>query len=189
MQQRTLDRRAILLAAATLAEETGIENLTLSGLAESLGVKSPSLYNHIGGLNDLFTGLAELGLTRFGATIRDAAVGKSKEDALIAIARAYRRFASENPELYKCIMKLPALDRDSLQESVDALERILLMVLEPYQMGKPDEIHMSRIWKSAIHGFISLEASGFFKSEYDIEESFDRMIRCILTGMHVVSVK
>jgi hypothetical protein len=44
-------------------------------------------------------------------------------------------------------------------------------------------MQLIRIWKSAIHGFISLEAAGFFKAEYDIEESFIRMIRCILSGM------
>ncbi len=183
MPQRSLNRAVILAAAAALAEEIGLENLTLKGLATKLGIKSPSLYNHIGGLGDLLAGIAALGLQQFEEAIRNAAVGKSKDDALLALAFAYRRFAKQNPELYKCIMSLPRFDAPPLRESVDGVVRTLLVVLEPYQLEKPDAMHLIRIWKSSIHGFITLEAAGFFKTEYDIEESFSRLVACILNGM------
>lgn len=184
MPQRSLDKNAILAAAAGLAEEIGLENLTLKKLASKLGVKSPSLYNHIEGLGDLMAGLSALGFKRFDEAMRDAAVGKSKDDALRALSFAYRRFAKENPELYKCMMSLPRPNASLQQESASAVVRTLLVVLEPYQWEKPDAAHIIRIWKSAIHGFVTLEAAGFFKAEYDIEESFSRLIACLLQGMH-----
>jgi Transcriptional regulator len=184
MPYRSLHRNSILTAAISLAEEVGLDNLTLQKLAVKLGVKPPSLYNHIGGTKDLMTGMAGIGLVRFTEAIRDAAIGKSKDDALLAVSFAYRRFAKENPELYKCIMCLPQLGRSPLQESIDTVVRTLLVVLEPYQLKKPDAMHLIRIWKSAIHGFITLEATGFFKAEYDIEESFSRLTQCLLKGMH-----
>lgn len=184
MPQRTLGRDSILKAAASLAEETGLDNLTLKNLAVKLGVKPPSLYNHIDGTDDLKSGVAALGLKRLNDAIRNAAVGKSKDDALIALAFAYRRFAKENPELYKCIMILPRPGRPPLQESIDAVVETLLIVLEPYKLEKPDAMHLIRICKSAIHGFCTLEAAGFFRAEYDIEESFSRLIACLLKGMH-----
>lgn len=179
-----LDKTAILDAAASLAEEIGIHNLTLSGLAARLGIKSPSLYNHITGLNDLLGGLAGLGLKRLGEALRNAAVGKSKEEALRAVAAEFRKFAKKNPELYRAIMKVPDLGSGELQESVDALVQILNAVLEPYHYQKEDAMHIIRIWKSALHGFISLESAGFFKMQCDIEESFNRMITCIISGMN-----
>ena len=177
-----LDRTALLDAAAALAEETGIENLTLSRLAARLGIKTPSLYNHISGIGDLLAGLAGLGLQRLGEALRNAAVGKSGEDALRAVAAEFRNFAKTNPELYRAVMKLPGLKGDGLQEQVDALVRILNAVLEPYHYREEDAMHIIRIWKSALHGFISLESAGFFKKQYDIEESFGRMVDCLITG-------
>jgi AcrR family transcriptional regulator len=179
-----LDKAAILEAAAALAEETGIHNLTLSRVAARLGIKSPSLYNHIAGLNDLICGLAGLGLKRMGEALRNAAVGKSRKDALRAVAAEFRRFAKANPELYRTVIKLPELRNGELKESVDELVQILNAILEPYHYKKEDAMHIIRIWKSALHGFVSLESAGFFKNQCDIEESFQRMVSCIIAGQN-----
>jgi AcrR family transcriptional regulator len=48
-----LDSAAVVSAAAELIERRGFEALTLSALASELGVKPPSLYAHVGGLDDL----------------------------------------------------------------------------------------------------------------------------------------
>ena len=46
----TADR--VVAEAAALADERGIQALSLSPLAERLGVRVPSLYKHVGGLDD-----------------------------------------------------------------------------------------------------------------------------------------
>ena len=48
-----LDKDIILKTAADLADAEGIANVTLKALAEKLGVKPPSLYKHINGLEEL----------------------------------------------------------------------------------------------------------------------------------------
>src|SRR6266568_2442851 len=48
-----LDRSTVVEAAARLVDEEGIEQLTLARLAERLGVRTPSLYNHVAGLPGL----------------------------------------------------------------------------------------------------------------------------------------
>ncbi|MCY8160167.1 TetR family transcriptional regulator, partial [Bacillus licheniformis] len=58
-----LNKDAVLEAAAALADEEGIHEVTLASLSKRLNVKSPSLYNHIKGLNDLRKELALYGLT------------------------------------------------------------------------------------------------------------------------------
>ena len=49
MSRKGLSRDAIVDAAAALAEEKGMENLTLRELADALNVKPASLYNHLQG--------------------------------------------------------------------------------------------------------------------------------------------
>ena len=53
MARTGLDANMVIHRAAQLVNEVGLENITLKMLADDLGVKSPSLYNHIGGLEDL----------------------------------------------------------------------------------------------------------------------------------------
>ena len=48
-----LDRAAVVEAAAKLVDEKGIDQLSLGVLAERLGIRTPSLYNHVAGLPGL----------------------------------------------------------------------------------------------------------------------------------------
>src|SRR5919109_5367880 len=53
-----LDQATVVEAAARLVDEEGLEQLTLGRLAERLGVRTPSLYNHVAGLSGLKHDLA-----------------------------------------------------------------------------------------------------------------------------------
>jgi AcrR family transcriptional regulator len=48
-----LDKASVVEGAARLVDEEGIEQLSLGRLAERLGVRTPSLYNHVAGLPGL----------------------------------------------------------------------------------------------------------------------------------------
>ena len=54
-----LSRERILSAAITLADEGGIDSLSMRKLAEGLGVEAMSLYNHIANKDDLLAGIVE----------------------------------------------------------------------------------------------------------------------------------
>lgn len=174
--RKRLNLDAILNVSAELAEEKGLENVTLNQVADRLGIKSPSLYNHVSGISELSKDLAKLAIQRLEEAIRDAAVGRSKTQALKEIAIAYRKFAKENPELYKAILRLPACEDEKLKESAHAVVRIIYQVMEPYHYSEEDTIHFVRAFRSALHGFISLEDAGFFKSAIDVDESYSRLI-------------
>ncbi|HEY5629968.1 MAG TPA: TetR/AcrR family transcriptional regulator [Candidatus Limnocylindrales bacterium] len=58
--RESLSRDRVLRAAMALADEGGIEALTMRGLAGQLGVEAASLYNHIAGKDDLLVGMADL---------------------------------------------------------------------------------------------------------------------------------
>jgi len=178
--RRQLSLDTILNASAALAEEKGLENITLNQVAEKLGIKSPSLYNHVSGIDGISEGLAKLAVRKLDATVRDAAVGRSKAQALEAIAYAYRKFAKENPELYKAILKLPTCEDEELNEAAHAVVRIVYQVMEPYHYSEEDTIHFVRGFRSALHGFVSLEDAGFFKSAFDANESYHRLVNGFL---------
>jgi len=184
--KRDLDSQTILNAAVELAEERGLENISLLQIAEKLGVKPPSLYNHLSGLQEISSGIAKLAISRLGDSIRNAAVGRSKGDALSAIASAYRKFAKENPELYKAILRFHDYDDDGIQEAGHAVVRILYQVMEPYHFSGEETVNFVRGFRSALHGFVSLEEAGFFQSaEANVDGSYEQLVSHMISSLRV----
>ncbi|MGW8115105.1 TetR/AcrR family transcriptional regulator [Caproicibacterium sp. NSD3] len=183
--KKGLDSQTILNAAAELAEEKGLENISLLQVAEKLGVKPPSLYNHLSGLQELSSGIAKLAISRLEDAIRSAAVGRSKENALMAIASAYRKFAKENPELYKAILRFPTYNDSNVQEAGHAVVRILYQVMEPYHYSQEEMISFVRGFRSALHGFVSLEEAGFFQStEANVDKSYEQLVLRLISTIN-----
>jgi AcrR family transcriptional regulator len=59
-QRLPLNRERVLRAAVALADERGIEALTMRSLGQELGVEAMSLYNHVAGKEAILDGLVEL---------------------------------------------------------------------------------------------------------------------------------
>jgi len=55
-----LNRERVLHAAVALADEAGIESLTMRKLGQKLGVEAMSLYNHVANKDDLLDGMVDL---------------------------------------------------------------------------------------------------------------------------------
>jgi AcrR family transcriptional regulator len=60
MPRRPLNRDRVLEAAVRLADDGGIDSLSMRRLARKLGVEAMSLYNHVGGKADLVDGITDL---------------------------------------------------------------------------------------------------------------------------------
>ncbi|HLJ67804.1 MAG TPA: TetR/AcrR family transcriptional regulator C-terminal domain-containing protein [Chloroflexota bacterium] len=60
-----LNRERVLRAAMELADEGGLDALSMRKLGHSLGVEAMSLYNHVTNKDDLLDGIADLVLAEF----------------------------------------------------------------------------------------------------------------------------
>jgi AcrR family transcriptional regulator len=59
-QQRTrLSRERVLRAAIALADESGIESLTMRRLGQQVGVEAMSLYNHVANKDEILDGMVD----------------------------------------------------------------------------------------------------------------------------------
>jgi AcrR family transcriptional regulator len=59
-QRAPLSRARVLRAGVTLADERGLEGLTMRALGRALGVEAMSLYNHVASKDDLLDGMVDL---------------------------------------------------------------------------------------------------------------------------------
>lgn len=178
-----LDRDVIVQAAADLYDAAGGHDVTMKDVALSLGVRTPSLYNHITGQVDLYRGLAVHGVQKLDAVISRAAIGKAGDEAVLAVAYAYRQFAHDHPGLYRLTQRAPEPDDDALITASQDILHTLHLVLLDYGLGEREEVHAIRGLRSLVHGFVSLEISGGFGMPVDIDESFQVLLAMYIRGL------
>ncbi len=183
MPRAGLSTAAVVGAAAELADAEGLEALTLARLAGSVGVRTPSLYNHVASLDDVRRRVALVGLQELGDAMRDATVGRAGDDALTAMAHAYRAYAHAHPGRYAATQRAPAAGDDELAAPAARAVDVLLAVLRGYGLEGDDAIHAARAVRSALHGFVALESGGGFGIPVALDESFDRMVAALARGL------
>ncbi len=186
MPRAGLDTATTVEAAATILNTEGVGALTLNRLAQELGVKTPSLYNHIDGLAGLYRELALLNARTLGERFMQAAIGKSGPAALIAVAKAYRVYIKESPGVY-----LASLRSSGTQQPVDAelsaaeeqSLRVTVAVVASFGLTGDDALHAVRGLRSLVHGFATLEIAGGFGLPLDLDESFDRLLQMFVRAL------
>ncbi len=173
---------AVVAAAAELVDADGLGALSLSTLADRLGVKTPSLYNHVAGLGGLRTLLALHGIELLAESLRTATMGRSRGDAVRHLAAAYRQFAREHPGLYPLTQEAhpedPAYDEPSRRAIAPVLAALLGFGIEG-----DDAVHAARTLRSALHGFVSLEAGSGFGIDLDPADSFERLVDLLVGAL------
>lgn len=180
MPRAGLHSEAVVSAAAKLADAEGLQTLTLARLAGQLGVRAPSLYEHVGGLGDLRRRLAVRGARELATGLSAAAAGRARGDALAAIANAYRSYAREHPGTYAALQRAPDLGDD---EAGERLVAVVVAVLRGYGLHGQHAVHGARIVRSALHGFVALEADEGFGIPLDLDESFARLVATLDRGL------
>lgn len=177
MSRKGLKYEDIITAAVALVEEKGFSNFSLRELAGKLGVQPSSLYNHVGGIQELNMAVGLYGIEKMEHMLMTAIEGRSMTEALLSMATAYRTFARSNPELYEALIELRMNAEPGLKK---ALQRIVMPFFTVFRMEIQDDslvLHLQRSFRSMLHGMVALENTGHMTcSDVDSEESFYFMV-------------
>jgi len=187
MSPRTrLTKTAVVQAAVDLINTEGSDALSLNRLAEKLGIQTPSLYNHVDGLPGLQRELAVMNARLLADRLGEAAIGKSGPELFMNVAQAFRNFVKAYPGLYMSTLRSSGnqlvRDEDLIREEERAL-RIGLAVMASLGLQGEDGIHALRAFRSMVHGFATLEVAGGFGMPQDCDESFQRLVEALVTGL------
>lgn len=173
MARKGLNAEAVVAAAADLAEKIGFSNLNLLDLAGVLEIKSASLYNHIANLDELKEQVGLLATVRLKNCLMAAVADKHREEAIMALANAYRGFVKEYPELYKAYIALHFVKGQEPEKILLGIVEDLFQVLSGYDLTETQTIHWERVLRSTLHGFVVFESAGYFvRRPADLNETF-----------------
>ncbi|QHC65983.1 TetR family transcriptional regulator [Rathayibacter sp. VKM Ac-2759] len=183
MPRAGLTRDRIAEEAAVMADEVGLARLTLSALAERLGVRQPSLYKHIDSMAGLHRDIAVHAKRALGEVLARASAGRSGADAIASMSNAYRDWAKEHPARYEAANLMPAPgDVDDEAVSVAAIQ-VIADVLAAYRLEGDDAGDAIRAFRSTLHGFVSYETAGAFRWSADVDRSFDRLVQGFIVAL------
>ncbi len=177
MPRAGLNEDRVVDEAERIADAVGLSGLTLAALAAELGVRQPSLYKHVDGLTGLHRSMSIRAKHELGDVLARAAVGRSRRDAILSMARAYRQWALGHPGRYEAAQWAPEPGDEDDETASLAPVQVCADVLAGYHLDGDDAIDAIRALRAALHGFVSIEAAGGFGLPVDVDRSFDRLVR------------
>ena len=182
-RRRTLDRAQLAAVAAAVADAEGLQAVTLARVAAELGVRPPSLYNHVASRDDLLTEVAVAAIGELADELALATAGRARRDAVEGLALAYRDYAHRHPGRYAAGLRAPAPGEQALGVAAGRLLAVVEAALTGFALGEERRVHVVRALRSALHGFVALEAAGGFALPTDRDASFNALITLFLDGL------
>lgn len=170
------NRDDIIESAIKIMDKKGLASFQLSDVAESMDMKTPSLYNHFDGLDDLIRCVQ----LRTNQLLYEFMLAASKDlegkEAFKALCGAYRNFFKKHTGIYETMtIAIDLKDKELLQATFKPVE-LVTKILSTVNMDADFGVHIMRSIRCALHGFVSLEAKGNMILKTSADESFDVMI-------------
>ncbi len=162
------DREKILTQARGLIEREGVEALSLSKLAEALGIKAPSLYKHYASKDALLQAVNTVTIQGLVGAMQSA-ISKETDPraALIDMAQAYRTFAHTNPNGYTLVFARLSPDTAPAAELSELLS-LPLQKAWSAAFGEGESLSGLRGAWALLHGYVMLELNGQFQRGGDV---------------------
>ncbi len=183
MARIALDSTKVIDEAAALADEEGLDAVTLTKVAARLGVRQPALYRHVDGYDDLIRSLGLRGRELLAERLSDAAIGVSGPDAVRAVGDAWRGVVRESPGLYAATDRYPCAGDAELEDAVERIVTIIALALGSFGLTDGQRIHVARGLRSAFHGFAHLESGDGHPHPHDLDESFSGLVDLLVAGI------
>lgn len=190
----------IAQAALALVDATG--EFTISAVAERLGVRPSSLYNHVSGRDDIVEGMRTLAMSEVALALDAEAAWD--DDAFPRLLRAYRDAFARHPRLIPMltshtvvsepVMRMYGVMATILRRSGISDELLLdaISITDSYVIGAaldvaaPDEVWDSGAETSeAMHAAIAAAPTGRARAD----RSFDLGLRVVLDGVRRLAVE
>jgi AcrR family transcriptional regulator len=180
--------KSVVDTAVRLADTEGIDAVSLTRIAAELGVTQPSIYRHINGIHELKKAMVLRARELLVADLAEAAIGRTRDEAVLAVATAWRHFVRVHPGLYDATDRIATAGDADLEASLDKIVRVLAMSMKGYRLAPDEQVHSARSIRSALHGFVALEKDAGHPAGGGLDESFERLVALLVAGIRAMEL-
>lgn len=173
-----ISRDTLVEHAWNIASREGVEALSLARIATALGVKAPSLYNHMKSKAELLKAVNELTIRRLFNELDRVNVSYTStnaHDCLLEVAEAYRTFAHTHPIPYTLAFATtdPAARPDPAELAARAIpyQRRIAMLC-----GENDSLTALRGLLALMHGYLMLEMHHQLQRGGDLAGTYSQLV-------------
>jgi len=178
-----LSRDGIVDGALTFLDREGWDSLTINALATQLGTKGPSLYNHVDSLEDLRRAVRIRVIDDIITMLNRVGEGRSRDDAVLVMAGAYRSYAHHHPGRYSAFTRMPlGGDDPEYTAATRGAAAPVISVLSSYGLDGEEAFFAALEFWSALHGFVLLEMTGVM-DDIDTDALFTEMVLRLAMGL------
>ena len=180
-------REQLLLAGEQALAEMPIDDVSLREIARRAGVSHAAPKHHFAAMADLLGEIAARGFQKFVNALGNAAESASNqtpEERLLAMGRAYLRFADDNSAVYSLmfgqVIKMsmtPALTKSSY-EAWTQLENAVAQITGPARAP----IAATHVW-SSVHGLSMLKSARRLPPHVSLHTVEEDNLRMMVAGL------
>jgi AcrR family transcriptional regulator len=161
--RKMVNRQSICDAAMEIVASNGSDSLSMRTLAAKLGIKAPSLYDHLKNRDEVIALVQGAGLLDFGDGFSHA--GPTARDKILF----YRQWALANPNLYPVVFQ-QRLRRELLPQGLE--EKVLGLVI----VAAGGSHVRARVMWAQLHGLVDLELQGRLPADADMKATWEQVI-------------
>jgi AcrR family transcriptional regulator len=168
-------REALLAQALQDLESTGLEGMSLRGLAEETGVSKTAPYRHFADKRDLLVTLAADGFRLLAETLESVAPAPAPLDTVKSLFRAYMDFARERPALYRLMISRLGFElhseacRLNSERALSCLVRAVAAAQAAGWRRQADQMSLVLSLWASVHGWATLLIDGLLPPGISLE--------------------
>ncbi|MEY3290137.1 MAG: hypothetical protein RLY19_228 [Actinomycetota bacterium] len=184
--KQRLSRATVVEMAAVIADAEGIDAVTLSRIAVDAGVKQPALYRHVTGISELHMLLSLRARDLLVEALTVAIGTRTREDAVLSAAQAWRTFVQQHPGLYTATDRVPSVGDADIELSLTRVVAALTSSLDGYLLTDAQRAHCARSLRSALHGFSVLEKDHGHPEPFALDNSLTQLVELFCRGIETL---
>lgn len=171
-----ISRAAILDTALELADQEGLDGVTMHAVARRLDVTTMALYRHMDGKEALLDGLVERLLTEFPAQ----QACQPGEQWLTAMADGIREVARRHPSVFPLLLTRPAIT-----PAAQMVRDAVVTALRGEGLTDAAARRTERLLSTAVLGFAASEVTGRFRQHDQavLDRDFAELLRWLRLGL------
>lgn len=177
-------REAVIKVASDLADKDGLNNVLLKTVAEKLNIRTPSLYNHIGSLDELLREVAHKGMKSMNEKMTKVAIGNFGDAAIKSVSIEYLNYMIEHPGIYEAIQWATWHGSEEIREIYGNYISLLTALVRSFNLKPGSTNEVLNLLTGIIHGYTTLQLRNAFANPDEVRKDICNTIDTILLGIH-----
>lgn len=180
---RSLTRQDVISAAITCLDTEGEGALGVNRVARELGIKPPSIYNHVQGNDDLRRAVAIEGWRQVLEHHRSQRLVSDHTQRFRGVVRSFRSFAKARPAFFAVTTSTWLDEQDPDVRPVwDEIFELFGQALAPFGLADQQLLYAGITVRATLQGFLGMERAQQITSPELADQTFDWMVERLIAS-------